>query len=74
MPRNSSVGIHSVCSLCGFFQDLKSRTAATDTPLFFFYVAKKLKCFIPVRVFDGKKKKNDGWYLFNSQFGDSVCC
>lgn len=57
MPRNSSVGIHSVCSLCGFFQDLKSRTAATDTPLFFFYVAKKVKCFIPVGVFDGKNKR-----------------
>ena len=41
-------GYLTACSLCRFFQDLKSGTAATDTPLFLWYVGKKVKCYRPI--------------------------
>ena len=40
-----SVGIYTVCTLCRFFQDLKSRTSSERYPAFFFYVAEKGEMF-----------------------------
>lgn len=43
-------------------------------PAFFFYVAEKGEMFHSGFGYLTEKAKNNGWYLFNSEFGDSVCC
>jgi hypothetical protein len=37
------------------FPGPKEWDSSNRYPAFLWYVAKKLKCFIPVRVFDGKR-------------------
>jgi hypothetical protein len=58
--QRSTPTVSAWVSCCLFLvqvsQDLKSGTAATDTPLFLWYVAKKVKCYIPIPYLRTTKK------------------